>query len=456
MQLKLLQIRFRAGDGTVEHHIEMRVDIHRRADAGVAYHAREGRQIEVRIVAVMDVIMRDVGVPQAVDGNVVVKGQMLQDAAVRLLDAAGTAAAEGKRGAAADVFMLCKVSFVAILDLAVLCLQGFGGELLFCRAQFLGFALLQQFCLFFVLRAEHQQILIGALVQNQDTLAGRRFRGILRDLFEFAVLLHIDDVLVDGQRFALVAEIRPGQGKRFAEAQTGVEDQQELVAGNVIEQLFAGVLCVFCRNVGAAAFFLIHAPFILAEEIQFGRAFGGNVRNDDVKHGQIGKIAFGSGHAQQSNDVIFRFLHNALRIAGFGVFVDQRLQHVVVDLVQRHLSDFPFRAAQILFKRCIGRRLHILLLFFLQKDFQKCREEDPVFDDLRSGLLFGFDLVEEGRSFFFGAERLRLGFSEVVREACAPGLFPAFDFDDAAGPFCTSCHRITSIPDHSIKVVGCQ
>ena len=87
--------------------IDTGVDLHGRTDAGVADHAREGRQIEIRIAAVMNVIVRDVGVPQAVDGNVVVEGQVLQNAAVRLLQAAGTAAA-------ADVFVLRKVAFKAI------------------------------------------------------------------------------------------------------------------------------------------------------------------------------------------------------------------------------------------------------------------------------------------------------------------------------------------------------
>ena len=71
MQSKLLQVIHRAGDIAVLGHVQVGVDLHGGADAGMADRLRKCGQVKIGIVLVLDVVVRHIGMPQAVHGDFV-------------------------------------------------------------------------------------------------------------------------------------------------------------------------------------------------------------------------------------------------------------------------------------------------------------------------------------------------------------------------------------------------
>ena len=71
MPLKIFQVLHRALHKSILRHIQMGIDFHGCPDAGMANGFREGCQVEVGIIFMLDVVMGHIGVAKTMDSDIV-------------------------------------------------------------------------------------------------------------------------------------------------------------------------------------------------------------------------------------------------------------------------------------------------------------------------------------------------------------------------------------------------
>ena len=212
----------------------------------------------------LDVVVRHIGMPQAVHGDFVGQADGLADLVVGLFGAAVAAAPIGEGGRAADILVFPLDGGILFPDFLLCDFLLCAGELQFRLPQRLFFALLDQGGLFLELFAEHFQIVHSLPVQDDDALPRFGFGG-LRHLAGFGV----DHVLVDDDRLAVLVVVRPGEGQGLSQPQAGVEDEQQFVTGGVYHQRLPGVFGVLLGDIGASALRLIGRDLRVLQPVVF-------------------------------------------------------------------------------------------------------------------------------------------------------------------------------------------
>lgn len=196
--------------------------------------------------------MRYIGMPEAMHRDRVGKADDLAYFLVRLQGARMSAAAVGEGGRAADVFVLPLDGGIFLLNLQLGRLLLRPKILQFGLPQLLGLALLDLPALLVELTPQTFQVLYRLTVQNDEPFTGFRFRH-LRDFFAIG----IDGVFVDHHRFAVLVIVAPCQRQSLTQPQAGMEDKQQLISCGMDHKCLTGILRVFLRYIGAAAFCLV-------------------------------------------------------------------------------------------------------------------------------------------------------------------------------------------------------
>ena len=114
--LEILQIFHRSLYKSILGHIQMGIDFHGCADAGMADRFGESGQIEIRVVFMLDVIVGHIGVPESMHGDIVSQTNLLANLAMRLAGAAADTATKGEVRRTADILMFPADCIVLLFD----------------------------------------------------------------------------------------------------------------------------------------------------------------------------------------------------------------------------------------------------------------------------------------------------------------------------------------------------
>ena len=155
MPLKIFQVLHRALHKSILRHIQMGIDFHGCPDAGMANGFREGCQVEVWIVLVLDVIMGHVGMAKSMNGDSMGQADLFADLPVSLAGTAADTAAEGEVGGSADVLMFPADRIVLFFDNTLGRFLLRASEVQFRLSQFLCHSLINNLGLLIKLLAKH-------------------------------------------------------------------------------------------------------------------------------------------------------------------------------------------------------------------------------------------------------------------------------------------------------------
>lgn len=91
---------------SVFRHVQVCVNFHCRADAGMSDALRKGSQVKIGIILVLQVVVCHIGVPEAVNGDGMGEADCFTNLVMGLIGASGIATAEWIGGRTADIAVL--------------------------------------------------------------------------------------------------------------------------------------------------------------------------------------------------------------------------------------------------------------------------------------------------------------------------------------------------------------